>query len=181
MELKEYIEETLEGCRETLYRTLQGLSQEELVWRPNPETNSIAFIVWHMTRVEDVWVHRYARGVAEVWVRDGWCGKFGLGESDHGAGFSAERLANFPTIALSALKEYLDSVRQDTLNYLRGLDPEDFDSVPGRVIFPGAPAAAMERFKAFSVARMFRQLNGEEYQHVGHVGYLRGLQRGMNR
>ncbi len=76
------------------------------------------------------------------------------------------------------LRGYFDAVRKSTLACLRDMTEGDLDLVPGRSPFPGSPSSS--RFKEFTVARMFRQLIGEEYQHLGHVAYVRGLQKGLN-
>ncbi|MCH7802076.1 MAG: DinB family protein [Chloroflexi bacterium] len=180
MELKDYVEQTLEEWRERLYRTIDDLTPDELVWQPNAEANPIGFIVWHVARIEDGWAHRFGTDTEEVWTRDGWHIKLGLPESDHGAGYTPEQVASFHTPSLGDLKAYLDDVRKDMLEYIRGLEPPDFDVVPGRYPFAGSPSSAGSYFTSFSVGRMFRQLNGELYQHLGHIGYLRGLIRGHN-
>ncbi len=54
----------------------------------------------------------------------------------------------------------------------------DLDRVPGRSPFPGS--ASSSRFADFTIARMFRQLIGAEHQHLGHVNYIRGVQRGVD-
>ena len=64
MELKTFLEQTLDECKRRLYRTLQGLTPAELAWRPGAEANSICFMVWHVARVEDRWLHRFAGGLA---------------------------------------------------------------------------------------------------------------------
>ncbi len=179
MEFKDFIEQSLEEFRRRLYRTLRDLTVDELAWRPDPQANSIGFIVWHVGRVEDRWFQRFARGTVEVWVRDGWCRRFGLSEGDTGVGYSAEQVANFPPLASDDLKGYLDDVRRETLEYIQGLDPRDFDIAPERTPFPDN-SPAVEFFEGCTIGRMFRQLIGEENQHLGQVAYLRGLQRGLN-
>ena len=66
MDLKDFIEQALEGFKARLYRTLEGLTTEELGWRPDSQANSIAFIAWHVARVEDRWTQWFARDSVEV-------------------------------------------------------------------------------------------------------------------
>ena len=56
---------------------MDGLSDDDLAWRPDPEANSIAWLVWHLTRIEDDHVAGVA-GTTQVWDDDGWADRFGL-------------------------------------------------------------------------------------------------------
>ena len=170
MDLTSFIEQTLDECKRRLYRTLQGLTPAELAWQPGSEANSISFMVWHVARVEDRWLHRFAQDTTEVWERDGWYQRCGL----------PEHVASFPHPDLKDLQSYFDAVRQETLTYLRGVDARDLDVHPQRIPFPevsgGRPLP-----DDFTIGRMFRQLIGEENQHFGQIAYLRGLQRGLDK
>ena len=169
MELKEFIEQTLEQCKETMYQTLEGLTSDEVTWSPSPEANHIGFILWHVARVEDNWVQRFAQKKTEIWQRDGWPERLQLPQRDTGFGYTAEQIASFPTPALGETKTYFDSVRKETLEYLRSLNPSEFEVYP----WP-------DRRPDYNIGRMFRQVICEENQHQGQMAYLRGLQRGLN-
>ena len=178
MQLRDFAEQTFQEFGVRLYRALDGLTFEELNWRPRPEANSIAFIVWHVTRVEDCWFQRFVRNTKEVWVEQGWYERLGLPEEGWGFGYSVEQLAAFPALRDEDLRGYFDAVRKPTLVCLRDMTEADLNRVPGKSPFPGS--ASSSRFADFTVARMFRQLIGEEYQHLGHVSYIRGLRRGLD-
>ena len=180
MELKDFVEQTIEEFKSRLYNTLDGLSKAELNWRPDPQSNSISFVTWHVARVEDRWTMRFGQGLSEdVWVRGGWFQSINLSENETGARYTIEQLENFPTLSIDDLRGYFDAVRKETLAYLRGLNSSDFDLIPGRAPFADPPHGS-DFGRDFSVARMYRQLIGEENQHLGHVAYIRGLQRGLN-
>jgi hypothetical protein len=180
MDLQTFIAQTLDECKRRLYRTLQGLTPAELAWRPGSEANSLSFMVWHVARVEDRWLHRFAQDTTEVWQRDGWYQRCGLPENDTGVGYTAEQVARFPNPDITELEGYFDAVRQETLTYLRGVALSTLDVHPQRIPFPevggGRPLP-----DDFTIARMFRQLIGEENQHFGQIAYLRGLQRGLDK
>ncbi len=179
MDLIPFIEQTLDECKRRLYRTLQGLTPAEVAWRPGPEANSIGFMVWHVARVEDRWLHRFAYDTAEVWQRDGWYQRCGLPEHDTGVGYTAVQVTSFPHPDLATLQAYFDAVRHALVTYVRSLDTSALDVHPQRIPFPevsgGRPLPA-----DFTIGRMFRQLIGEENQHFGQIAYLRGLQRGLD-
>lgn len=164
MTLNEFIADALEKENGFLLDALDGLTPDELAWQPAPDANSIGWILWHMVRVEDMWIQFFAQFQTELWETEGWHEKFGLPTRDNGFGHTAEQVNNFPGIDLAQFLEYRASVRASTLTYLNTLSPEDMETVP------------RERRPEMSLGAMFRQVIGEMYQHVGHIAYLRGLQ-----
>ena len=169
MDFKEIIRMALDEYTQDLRKALDGLDPEERRFQPGPEANHIDFTVWHMARVEDHWVQRFAQRVDTLWEREGWHERLGLPEKDTGFGYAAEQVAGLPKFSLDDLMAYYDSVRGETLRYLDGLTAEDLDRLPHP-----------ERRPGYSIGKMFSHVIVEESQHVGHVAYLRGLQRGLN-
>ncbi|MFQ6029716.1 MAG: DinB family protein [Dehalococcoidia bacterium] len=167
MTLNEFIEDAFNREQQFLQEAIQDLTPQELVWRPGPEANTIGWTLWHMLRVEDMWFQFFIQRQLELWEREGWHEKFGLPTRDNGFGHSPEQVANFPALDLAQLLQYGAAVRAGTLSYLRGLAPDDFDTVP------------REQRPELSVGAVFRQVTGELYQHVGQIAYLKGLQRGF--
>ena len=108
MNLIEFARDTLEDYRRRLYRTLDGLTFDELNWRPNPGANSIAFVVWHTSRVEDRLSQVFCQGVPDIWVSDQWHQRLDLAYSaeagrlaqgylqgnPEGSGLAGQRLAD---------------------------------------------------------------------------------------
>ena len=164
MTLNEFITDALEKENGFLIEALEGLGPEELGWQPAPDANSIGWILWHMVRVEDMWIQFFAQFQTELWETEGWHEKFGLPTRDNGFGHTADQVNNFPRLDLGEFLRYRAAVRQATLAYLDTLTPEDMERVPP------------ERRPEMSLGAMFRQIIGEMYQHVGHIAYLRGLQ-----
>lgn len=178
MELAEFIEQALEDYRRRVYAIVNPLTPEELSWRPSVDTNSIGFLLWHVARVEDRWIQLFAQGKDEVWIRGGWYDRLGLPKGDTGVNYTAGQVAAFPEIARELLQAYFDAVREESLVYIRRLKAADFDDVPDGTPFPEFPAT-VKYFEGCTVGRMFRQLIGEEDQHLGHVAFIRGLKRGL--
>ena len=164
MTLNEFITDALEKENGFLIEALEGLGPDELGWQPAPDANSIGWILWHMVRVEDMWIQFFAQFQTELWETEGWHEKFGLPTRDNGFGHTADQVNNFPSLDLGEFLRYRAAVRQATLAYLDTLTPEDMERVP------------RERRPEMSLGAMFRQIIGEMYQHVGHIAYLRGLQ-----
>ncbi len=165
MTLNEFIADALSKEREFLLEAVQDLTPEELAWRAGPEANPIGWILWHMIRVEDMWFQFFIQRQPEIWERDGWHEKFGLPTRDNGFGHTLDQVANFPALDKGELLNYWEAVRGGTLEYLRGLGPEDYTQVP------------REQRPEMSVGAVFRQVIGELYQHQGHIAYLKGLIR----
>jgi uncharacterized damage-inducible protein DinB len=177
MEIQGLIEGTFDDYRNRLATALAGLTTEELAWRPDHQSNSIGFILWHLARVEDRWICYFVRGAEDIWVKNDWYKKFGLAELDHGVGFTLEQVAHFPALTLAELLDYVHEVHRETTEFVQQLHATDLDVVPGRIPFPPSTPRGSE---AWTIGRMFRQLFGELNQHLGQIRYLRGMIRGFN-
>ncbi len=179
MDLLEFATEMLEEYHSRLYTYLDGLTTEELNWRPDSSANSIAFIVWHTARVEDRWFHLFCQGKPDLWINGRWYEKLGMDKNQPVAKYKPKELEYFPILTMDELKSYFEAVRSETQKYLVNISPEDLEKAPGRSPFPESSSAS--RFAEFTIQRMFRQLIQEEIQHLGQVGILRGLQRGLDK
>ena len=169
MDFKEIVKMGLDEYTNGLRKALEGLSVAERRYKPSADSNHIDFLVWHIARVEDRWLHTFAQGARQVWQRDAWYQKLGLPEQDGGSGYTAEQVVNMPHFDMADCLAYYDAVRRDTLPYLEGLSPADLDRCP-----------EPERRPGYSIGKMFSHILVEESQHVGQVAYLRGIQRGLN-
>ena len=170
MDFRQLATMALDEYMESLRKALDGLTSKERRYQPTPDANHIDFIVWHMARVEDRWVHLFAQGTDEVWKRDGWAEKIRLPLEGSGYQYTAEQVSSFPTLSLDDLMSYYDSVRRETLAYVQSLTAEDLDKGLAYELRPG-----------ITIGKMLSHIIVEEAQHVGQVAYLRGLQRGLNK
>jgi hypothetical protein len=186
MEMNELIQNGLENEKRVIDRTLDGLTPAELKWQPRPDANSIGLILFHCIRLEDHGIHRL-QGKPQLWESEKWYQKFNKTIEDGGVHYTAEQVADFVVPDLKGLLAYSEEVRKDTLNYLKGLKPKDFDkkvnlpppSVP-IVIPPGNPIPLRPTFKPI-VGLMLMHLITALSEHVGEISYIRGLQRGMDK
>ncbi|MCR4393877.1 MAG: DinB family protein [Dehalococcoidales bacterium] len=169
MDIKEYIDMELEGVKRGISRVLNGLTQEEIAWRPACGCNSIGLILFHIARSEDSFVQKTLKGSSEVWSTGKWYQKLNLSENDAGAHYTVDQVNAFRVPPVADILAYYDAVRKETLEYLKNLKPEDFDK---KVKLP---------FGEFSVAGIFSIIANHSSQHVGEMSYLRGLQRGMDK
>lgn len=170
MDVKGFVVDTLKEMEEDLEAALEGLTTQELSWVPVRWANSIGFTLWHVIRAEDLWIHRAERGVPQTHAERGWADKWRIPPKDSGYCYDEGKLANFPTPPLDQLLLYYREVRRDTLSFLDGLAPDKLDEP---LVVPGP--------LGYSNGRMLGHLISEIGQHVGHIRYLRGLQRGLDR
>src|SRR5262250_2434446 len=66
---------------------LKGLSDSQIRGRPVPGVNTIAWLLWHMARIEDVGINRFFVDEAQV-LDGGWAARLGVGRRDVGTGMS---------------------------------------------------------------------------------------------
>ena len=172
MNINQLIEETLAEIDGDLERALDGLTTEELVWRPDEESNSIGFSLWHMIRAEDYWLSDFAIKAPHVFDQKGWAQGWKMSCSGTGARYDKKDLASFVTPAVGEIWTYGREVRAQTLEYLSGLKGADFARVP---------QTDNPRQHGYTIGRMFGHILCELSQHLGHIRYLRGMQRGLNK
>ena len=72
--------------RDLVHRTLDGLPGPHLTARLDPEANTIGWLVWHLTRVQDDHVAAVADR-EQVWLGEGWHERFGLPFDAHAIGY----------------------------------------------------------------------------------------------
>jgi hypothetical protein len=151
--------------QELLPQTLADLTAEELVWRPDPDANPVAWLVWHLARVQD----DHLAGIGEVdqvWTRDGWAERFALPYPVRSLGYgqSSEEVAAFAVTDPGLLTGYHAAVHEQTLSVLDTLDEAGFAHVVDDRWDPPVTAAV----RLVSVV-------GDTLQHLGQASYVRGL------
>jgi len=153
-----------------LKRKLDGLTDEELRWQPDPESNHILWTVWHMSRVEDTWVSTL-QGLPGIWVSDEWHEQLGMTLDRHGRGDSLDEVEASKALNIAEVMEYYDAVREVTLEHIDSMTEDDVDrECP--FIYHGAGSD--------SGAWILGHLMAEESQHLGQVSYIRGMIRGFD-
>src|SRR6185295_8508811 len=107
MHIRDVLLDAFGRIDEEFQRTLDGLTAQQLVFRPGEQANSIGWLAWHLTRVEDDHVSDLA-GQPQAWVSDGWHARFGKPAStaDTGFGDSAEDVGAFAPESAQLLLDY---------------------------------------------------------------------------
>ena len=73
----------------------------------------------------------FARGVEQLWTRDGWSDKLGIPASDSGHRYDADKVRNLPRFELSDIIEYYESARKETFAFLESVPEEGPRPLPG--------------------------------------------------
>jgi len=164
MRLADALLHTTEEIRAGVHRTAEGLDAAALAWRPDAEANSIAWLLWHLSRVQDAQVAHIA-GRGQVWS-PGWAERFGLpaGYDDSGYGHGPDDVARITPDRPEPLTAYQDEVAQFVGDCVAPLQPDDFDRVIDRSYDPPV-----------TVGVRLLSLTADALQHLGQAGYVRGL------
>jgi hypothetical protein len=103
-------------------RTLAGLSDEQMRVRPREDLNSLAWLVWHIARAEDIMVNAILAGHKQVFD-DAWQKRLGIGRRDFGIGMTSPEVTELTRqIDIAALREYRDTVGLRTREVVGGFD-----------------------------------------------------------
>ncbi|MES4892175.1 DUF664 domain-containing protein [Streptomyces sp. NPDC096012] len=151
--------------REEVHAALDGLGPDELHYRPAPRANTIAWLVWHLTRVQDDHIAG-AFDLDQVWLTQDWEKRFGLDlpRLDTGYGHSPAQVAKVRVASADLLTGYYDAVHEQTLAALRGLAAKDLERVVDERWDPPVTLGV----------RLVSVLS-DDLQHVGQAAYVRGL------
>lgn len=168
MEVKEVLKMSLNESRDYLADALDGLTQEEIAWSPAPHCNSLAFILWHVTRAEDIWVSRIINNKQEVYEAEGWRERLGTAAGESGYRYTEEQLRAWPVPKLADLRGYARAVHERTMTLLDSLTPERLLDVPR----PDRPDE--------TTGMILAHLITEIALHVGQIDYLRGVHQGLD-
>lgn len=147
---------------ELVRQTTTGLTEEIATYRPDTQANSIAWLVWHASRVQDDHVADLA-GVDQAWPA--WRDRFGLPFDpwDTGFGHSSEQVGQVRASA-ELLAGYHADVDRITQDYIAALTADEV----GRIVDENWQPPVSAGVRLISVL-------GDTTQHLGQAEYVRGL------
>jgi uncharacterized damage-inducible protein DinB len=150
--------------RDGVREAVTGLSDDDLSFRADPEANSIAWLVWHLTRVQDDHVAELAAR-PQAWTSAGWAQRFALPFDVWDTGYG-HRSADVGAVKAGAdqLARYHEAVFEDTVEFLKGLGDDDLDRIVDRRWDPPVTLG----IRLVSVI-------GDDLQHLGQAAFVRGL------
>jgi hypothetical protein len=164
------------------------LTADELRVRPRPEHNSIAWLLWHMARCEDVAVNTMLRNTPEVLDTGGWLGQLGISSRHIGTGARSEEVDQISrTIELDALRTYRAAVGRTTRAWATMLDTDELSSTISasdveraieRGAFGSQAAWVGDHWAGRGWQRgefLFWLAIEHNWLHIGHIWVIRGL------
>lgn len=164
MKSNELLLDAFGRIRDIVAATLEEVDDESLVRRPAGSGNSIAWLIWHLSRVEDVQVAS-AAGLEQVWTSQEFAGRFNLPlpERDTGYGHTSDKV-DAVQAPPELLLEYYDAVHRQTVGFLRSLGDGDLDRI---VDTRWNPPVTLGVRLVSTIADCL--------QHAGQAAYAKGL------
>ena len=170
MEGNAIVIDALGRIQNTIRRVLDGMTPDQLYYRPAENSNSTAWVIWHLTRVQDHHISDMG-GLEQLWTSDGWHARFGM-EADGkntGTGHTPGDVAKIRPDA-ETLQSYYDAVYERTKTVLSSLTPEDMDRELDEPQYNPLPTIGVRCASIIS----------DNTQHVGQAAYIKGLAQGKH-
>jgi uncharacterized damage-inducible protein DinB len=151
--------------RQVTHAAVDGLAPEQLGYRVDADANSVGWLVWHLTRIQDDHIADVARS-EQVWTAAGWADRFGLpfGSDDTGYGHDSSAVAAFANVSAEQLTGYYDAVHERTLEFVRLLDDAQLADVVDERWDP--PVTLGVRLVS---------IISDDLQHAGQAMFVRGV------
>ncbi|MFF0730793.1 DinB family protein [Streptomyces chartreusis] len=165
MHAKDILIDGYNRIREEVHAAVGGLAPDQLGARPAPGANSVAWLIWHLTRVQDDHIAD-AFELDQVWLAQDWQKTFGLDlpRRDTGYGHTPAKVAKVQVDSGDLLTGYYDAVHAQTLDRLHDVAAKDLERVVDERWDPPVTLGV----------RLVSVLS-DDLQHVGQAAYVRGL------
>ncbi len=172
MDASQLLTDAFDRVQDLVAGVVEGLTPEQLAYRLDPGANTIAWLVWHLSRVQDDHVAGAAAALGrsghsgQVWVEEGFAGRFGLPfpDAETGYGQSADEVGRVRGVSAELLNEYHERVHDRTTAFVNGLSGSDYDTVVDERWDPPVTLGV----RLISVV-------GDVTQHVGQAAFVRGV------
>ena len=151
--------------RGIVHRVVEGLGPEQLSFRVDDETNSIAWLIWHLTRIQD----DHIAGVAsteQIYTSAGWADRFALpfDVSDTGYGHSSDEVTAVRVESGELLTGYHEAVFQQAVRFVEPLTDADL----ARIVDESWDPPVTLGVRLVSVI-------SDNLQHAGQAAFVRGI------
>lgn len=165
MTTAELLADAFGRIREDVHGAVQGLTPEQLTARMDDRANSIAWLVWHLTRIQDDHIADVAQ-IEQVWTSGGWAGRFALpfDASDTGYGHSSADVAAVTVESGRMLTDYYDAVHDQTIRFVERITDADLDRIVDDAWDPPVSLGV----------RIVSVIN-DNTQHAGQAAFVRGM------
>jgi Protein of unknown function (DUF664) len=150
--------------REIVHDVLDGLTQDDLDFRVDGSANSICWLIWHLTRIQDDHIAG-AGGLEQVWLAQGWAERadLPLDPADHGYGHTSDQVA-LVRLSRDLLAGYHDATYEQSISFVSGLTDADMTKIVDRRWNPPVTMGV----------RLVSVL-ADDLQHAGQAAFVKGL------
>jgi hypothetical protein len=164
-----------------------GVKPELMRQRPHPRVNSIAWNLWHLTRVEDAGLNRFVVDRPQVLDEGDWMEHMNVPWRHHGSNMTFPEVDELSQrIDLSALHEYSKAVQARTREIISTLTPADLDPLmeEGRLrqlmvderLAHSDPEGFIQNYLGWSKGKCLMNFGmTHPYQHLGEIGVIASL------
>lgn len=161
---REILIDAIGRVKGSVHAAVKGLSTEQLATSPYENGNTVAWLIWHLTRVQDDHVAD-AAGLQQLWTSAGWFDRFGLPFDPGATGWSQSSTEVAAVrVGASLLLEYHDAVCERTIEWISGLSEGDLDRIVDESWDPPVTLGV----RLVSVI-------SDDLQHAGQAAYIRGM------
>jgi uncharacterized damage-inducible protein DinB len=161
----DYIRDNVTFIHNGFRQAADGLSELQLHFVPEGQSHSIAWVMWHGVRIEDLFVNQLFQGRPSEFDNGGWAAKTGLPEKGFGTGQSTEDAAAVRIKDLGAFNDYREAVVKQVDAFLASLSDDDLTSRTVQM------RDKTEQLGESVNLHMVTHLNG----HRGEINLLRGM------
>jgi hypothetical protein len=167
---------------------LGDLTEAQLRTRPHPAVNSVAWLLWHLARVEDLAINRFVADRSQVLDDEEWMPRLDVYRRDIGQAMTFGDVDDLGArVNLDSLRSYWDAVGRRTADVVGALTPTELDEIIDaarvhRVIFDEGAIQGRQQGEIEGIwAGMSRGYTlaylglTHTFYHFGEMDVIRGL------
>ena len=170
----------------TADRLVHGLGEAEFRSQPAPGLNPLAWLIWHMARIEDATMNVFVAGTSQVLEENRWSARLRLIGPALGSGMDDAEVAGVSRhVDVAALLDYRIAVGRRTRAIIQSLQPAQLDAPvePARVselVAAGGSGAAVEWLATGWQGKPLRYFlampaSAHNYLHLGEAWCIRSV------
>jgi hypothetical protein len=161
-----FLEAARQEVHDLILRAVSDRTDEQFVWRPNPDVSNMAYLLWHLVRIEDLTIQTQFRKAPLIYEAEVWADRLGLDPQLRPAGITPKQL-DAVVYRLDDFLPYVHRVWNNTSEVLKGMQDEDLEQ----------PVHIRDLPQVTTVGALFRTvLVGHPWRHLGEVLYIKQLQ-----
>ena len=153
---------------------------------PGEGLNSMAWLVWHMARTDDMSVNLFVAGRPQVPQEGEWPERLGVDRHDMAAGMTDDEVEDFSAqVEISALREYRNAVGRRSIEVVSAMRPQDLDeiidhSLVKQAFADGTISESAGWLDSFTIGKtkafmLGHTMTAHNFMHLGEAFSLRSM------